>query len=343
MKKLLSLGLAAMLAFGLATTSFAADDTSSSEPSSTPATFTLDKEYDLAGAGTSPEEIFHLKEIGTPTETSTGVTNIPDFTKDNNGYVANVTFESGAAGDAAKNKQTFSADWPEYTEVGVYNYTFQEVAGDTAGVTYYGKTLYVTVYVVNNAEGGVTVEGYTVRPDNNDKQTAKIEEITNTYSAGELDVKKTVEGNMGNKNQYFTFTVTLTAPEGTTVKSTIGLNSGDLTSKDNPETITFDEKGTATATIYLKDNETFKFTNIPDGVTYVVEEAAVDDYVSTVDEDGAAATGTIDTTTKTVHYINTKDQGIDMGVTLNNMPYILVLAVLAAGVAVFVIRKRRED
>lgn len=28
---------------------------------------------------------------------------------------------------------------------------------------------------------------------------------------------------------------------------------------------------------------------------------------------------------------------------LNNMPYILVLAVLAAGVVVFIIRKRRED
>ena len=38
-----------------------------------------------------------------------------------------------------------------------------------------------------------------------------------------------------------------------------------------------------------------------------------------------------------------KKAEVDTGVVLNNMPYILVLAVLAAGVAVFIIRKRRED
>lgn len=42
-------------------------------------------------------------------------------------------------------------------------------------------------------------------------------------------------------------------------------------------------------------------------------------------------------------YINTKTGEVDTGVVLNNMPYILVLAVLAAGVVVFIIRKRRED
>lgn len=40
---------------------------------------------------------------------------------------------------------------------------------------------------------------------------------------------------------------------------------------------------------------------------------------------------------------NEKEGEVDTGVVLNNMPYILVLAVLAAGVAVFIIRKRRED
>lgn len=52
---------------------------------------------------------------------------------------------------------------------------------------------------------------------------------------------------------------------------------------------------------------------------------------------------TIDSTSDRVTITNEKEGEVDTGVVLNNMPYILVLAVLAAGVAVFIIRKRRED
>lgn len=52
---------------------------------------------------------------------------------------------------------------------------------------------------------------------------------------------------------------------------------------------------------------------------------------------------TIDSASDSVTITNEKEGEIDTGVVLNNMPYILVLAVLAAGVAVFIIRKRRED
>ena len=51
----------------------------------------------------------------------------------------------------------------------------------------------------------------------------------------------------------------------------------------------------------------------------------------------------LDSAEDTVTITNNKAGSIDTGVVLNNMPYILVLAVLAAGVAVFIIRKRRED
>ena len=52
---------------------------------------------------------------------------------------------------------------------------------------------------------------------------------------------------------------------------------------------------------------------------------------------------TIDSASDSVTISNEKEGEVDTGVVLNNMPYILVLAVLAAGVAVFIIRKRRED
>lgn len=52
---------------------------------------------------------------------------------------------------------------------------------------------------------------------------------------------------------------------------------------------------------------------------------------------------TIDSTSDSVTITNEKEGEVDTGVVLNNMPYILALAMLAAGVAVFIIRKRRED
>ena len=52
---------------------------------------------------------------------------------------------------------------------------------------------------------------------------------------------------------------------------------------------------------------------------------------------------TIDSTSDSVTITNEKEGEVDTGVVLNNMPFILVLAMLAAGVAVFIIRKRRED
>lgn len=52
---------------------------------------------------------------------------------------------------------------------------------------------------------------------------------------------------------------------------------------------------------------------------------------------------TIDSASDSVTITNEKEGEVDTGVVLNNMPYILVLAVLAAGEAVFIIRKRRED
>lgn len=75
------------------------------------------------------------------------------------------------------------------------------------------------------------------------------------------------------------------------------------------------------------------------GREYTVTETAAADYKTTSTGDQ----GTISAADQTAAFSNNKAGSIDTGVVLNNMPYILVLAVLAAGVAVYIIRKRRED
>lgn len=103
----------------------------------------------------------------------------------------------------------------------------------------------------------------------------------------------------------------------------------------NPGTIKIGEE----TTFLLKHGDTIHIANLPYGVTYTVTETAVDGYTTTKKGD----TGTISAADQAAEFTNDKVGSVDTGVVLNNMPYILVLAVLAAGVAVFIIRKRRED
>ena len=337
MKKLLSIGLAAMLAFGLATTSFAASDTDAAGSdnttgSSTTATYTdqstvtIKKAYKLTNDGTtSPAEIFTLKQVGKEVKDG-DATEAPDL-----GTITGAEFIEGAATvDGTTGDITVAL--PNYDKVGVYEYTLKEVAGTTAGVAYYPDNIKLVVTVINGENGKLRIAAVHV-----ESEGTKSDTFPNTYSAGSLKVTKSVEGNMGNKDKYFKFTVTLEAPVNKEVKSAIGV--GKTSYPSNPTSITV---GTATD-FYLKDGETLSFTNVPYGVTYTVTEAN-EDYTTTVN--GTAdveGTGTIEHETTTAAYVNTKTGEVDTGVVLNNMPYILVLAMLAAGVAVFIIRKRRED
>ena len=68
------------------------------------------------------------------------------------------------------------------------------------------------------------------------------------------------------------------------------------------------------------------------------------EYVYTVDDaTNADSVKTIKGTVNKVEVINTKGDVIDTGVILDNAPYMLMLAVVAAGAMTLVIKKRREE
>ena len=340
MKKLLSIGLAAMLAFGLATTSFAQDKAYTKDDDMT--TVSISKTYTLENAGTvSPAETFYLEQIG-KAETQSGATDIPDLVKlkdaqgNDTEYVAEATFDEGAAGDATKGTQNFVLTLPNYSTVGVYEYTLQEVAGDTAGVTYRGESMKVVVTVINTDDGKIRIAGVHTekQAQEGEEKPAKSDSFDdNKYSAGNLNVSKTVTGNLGDENKYFEFKVTLTGVGGKKYRDSYTVTGGS--NDKNPSTIKIGEE----TTFLLKHGETIHIENLPYGVTYTVTETAAEGYTTEKTGD----TGKINAADQAAEFTNTKDGSIDTGVVLNNMPYILVLAVLAAGVAVFIIRKRRED
>lgn len=322
MKKLLSIGLAAMLAFGLATTSFAEEAGDVTTPKD--GIVTIHKVYKLENAGTkSPAETFTLEQVDKGVVKDGEAKTAPDL-----GTITGAKFDDGAA-TISGTTGDITVALPEYTNVGVYEYTLKEVAGTTAGVTYYDKGIKLVVTVVNDNNGKLRIAA--VHTESTGE--AKSDNFPNTYKAGELDVSKTVTGNLGDKNKYFEFKVTLTGEEGKTYRDSYAVTGGSNTA--NPSTIKIGEE----TTFLLKHGDTITIANLPYGVKYTVTETAAEGYTT----EKTGADGTISAADQIAAFTNTKAGSIDTGVVLNNMPYILVLAVLAAGVAVFIIRKRRED
>ncbi|MFR5853555.1 MAG: Spy0128 family protein [Lachnospiraceae bacterium] len=154
-------------------------------------TVTIKKVYKLVGAGTSPAETFTLEQVGNGSVKDGDATSAPAL-----GIITGATFAEGAANaNGATGEITVAL--PKYTSVGVYEYTLQEVAGTTAGVTYYGETIKLVVTVVNGKNNdllriaGVHTESSGVKSDT----------FANTYRAGTLNVTKTVAGNLGDQSK----------------------------------------------------------------------------------------------------------------------------------------------
>lgn len=326
MKKLISLALALVLVLSMSTVAFAQAEYNDMSA------VTLTKEYTLTNSGTiSPAETFTFSTL-----TCTNVTDAADGVTTENAPVpkiANgVSYTAGeASGEGAKKNITITL--PTYASVGIYTYTFTETDGGTAGVTYRPDAITLVVTVIEQ-DGKVRVA--TVHTEGEGE--AKSREFNNEYSAGSLSVKKTVTGIMGDQQKEFTVKVTFTAPEGDTVREAITYVDGTET-----KTIAAGEgwTGSKAVEITLKHDETVTFTNIPYGVTYTVVE---DDY--TADGYDAASYNfddnnkKIDSSSENVTITNNKDGKIDTGISMDSMPYILLLAVACIGLFGFISKKR---
>ena len=245
-----------------------------------------------------------------------------------------------------------------YQSVGYYYYKFREKAGNTAGVTYAADTCAVRVAVVNDdtTAGALKISSVRLYKVNTDGTLGdKAENVTNEYAAGELSITKTVTGNMGDKDKEFTVNVTFTAPDGKEIHAPIAISTGAGITGNPAEAVVNDAKTGATASVKVKDGTTVVFSNIPKGVTYQVKETQAEGYHAPKYNGTESADGTTGTITDTaagagtvgmnqsVVIENKKETTIDTGIFLSNLPYILVLAGIAAAVLLlFAGKKRRE-
>lgn len=329
MKKLISLTLALFFVLSMATAASATDMyTDMTE-------VTITKMYEAANPDTtSPAETFEFTIAPTSvTDAAEGVTveNMPLPT------IGNVSYASGEAGSETKSKN-ITVMLPEYTSVGIYTYTIRETAGTTAGVTYFDSEIRLVVTVLQTADGKIRVAAVHTEAVGEAKSNC----FANTYSAGALAVTKEVTGNLGDRNKEFHVTVTFTAPEGKTVGEAISYMDGS-----EEMTIPAGWTGTRQATITLRHDETVTVTNLPYGVTYTVveddytgsENGGYDAAVYAFSDDGML----VDSAADTVKITNNKTSEVDTGVSLDSVPFILILAACAGTAVLLVIKRRKKE
>lgn len=353
MKKLISIMLALVFVFSMATVAFA-DGTEATANKLTSLTF--QKHYvDSEDTDTTLFPSEDLKfTITSPSDAPAAY--IGDNASNNGVYTVSVN----------ANPQNVVVKIPaasEYTSVGEYEYTIQETMTSETGsqAVVYGSTSYkIKVQVLWADDAHTEKETNVVVYNSNNQKVSDLNNglvFNNTYTVGQLDVTKNVTGKLADKSAQFDMTVTFTSDKPVKSIITVKDNKGDAGTTTeiaaNSWTLT-DGKYVATANIKVSDTETVNITGIPTGVTYKVEEDAKhlvgsDGFDANSDGDtdytasyGNNQEGTISATTTTVTVTNTKDASVDTGISLDSVPFILILAVCAGAVVLFVVKRRRS-
>lgn len=239
-----------------------------------------------------------------------------------------------------------------YTVPGEYVYYITETAGNTAGVTY-DTTQYkltVTCYLDENL---VPKRVASIRKLENGQYATKVTsaDFVNTYAADTdgFTLKKSVAGNAADVRDGFKFTVefdkTYTVGEGADQK-TMTITSAPIAETSSTNAYTVTANHTETQYVYeitgLGHNEQVKFTNVPTGAKWYVTETDVQgdvtkkSYTSSLTGKTSGVVGT----DKELSVTNTLNAQIDTGVTTDTMPYILLMAIVAAAAVTFLMKKR---
>lgn len=278
---------------------------------------------------------------------------------------------------------TFKLDVAKLTEgksVGKYTFTIVE-SMDKAyqSVTAERGTVKMVISKVNAKEVDSTATadfGYFVALyDSEGNKILATDAFKNKYGDGNiqnLKLSKTVHGALGNLSKDFTFKIKFTKADALQNNTDTGLYKGpqvaELSSTATIKDGTTDIGKSAYLeldkeyTVTLRHNDSLNLSNLPAGIKYEIYEdgsqVEAGDVVVTVDNvkytvtvtDTAFDTtettkikGTVNNTDVTAAFQNTNPDSPDMGVILDNAPYIALLAIVAIGGVALMLNKRRRD
>lgn len=367
------LAAAMMLTVG-ATAAFAegpATDTTTGSSQTVPADIDLGikKNYKVE-KGTAPKEVFTFS-----------VTYVADkskpYTTTYTGYNGTYTQPVASKTATASFKNNMDAKTENYQESlgikisdfslpkgpGKYCFEIKEnvPTNKTPGVTYDETIRYLVITVANNdaLDGGCVYFAQlyddTYAPANSIKDKATGTKVdganafTNTYTANNVVISKDIKGGLGDLAAKFTFKVKLTYANGKTATQYVGAKVTEYDGvTENVKGQVWAIDGTTEHEISLGRNQKIELTNLPEDVTVTVVETDGGEYIVSKSND---TTGTLDGNTITatisaenkIGFINTKEGTPDMGVILDNAPYIALLAIVAIGGVALMLNKRRRD
>ncbi len=227
---------------------------------------------------------------------------------------------------------------------GYFTYEFTAADPNVAGVNVSTDTYAVEIlrtFVMVDGKATEEVETKSIAfYEIQDEARVKVDTISSTFVTSDLAIDKAVTGNLAYKDDRFT--VELIFSFDGEIKTDIVLPDSTV--------VAFDEgSSTATATIEISDNDgVMTVTDIPAGVNVTVNETDPGDYelvgysVDGADSTKEAPTITASAEDASVVITNDYSTEIDMGVTLDSLPYVLILLTVGGAAVFYFIKMRRN-
>lgn len=264
---------------------------------------------------------------------------------------------------------------------GTYAWTVTETKTTVKGMQYDQKT-YTVIAQYENKDGKVQLanvyayEGVVSDIAGNKSDGSKATKVTkldfeNSYTEytdddqnkTDLTITKTVTGKQGQTDKQFQFTITFTAPsvlpDGKSAEDVLNditatpKAGSKATVNDSAKAVTAEGKATRTITFTAANAESVTFKHVLVGTTYNVSE---DDYTKadgyeapkwTVTSDGNGVnttTGVLVGEKKNEAGVLNKKEGTPItGVIVNNAPFVITIAVAAAGAVAYGAAKRKLE
>lgn len=263
------------------------------------------------------------------------------------------------------------------TGTGKYLYEISENAGRTVATTY-AAPVYMAVTVAHKVDAETNqiktgeYEYYVTMFSSKeaalnatgDSATGKVnntEAFTNTYGDDNLytlTLDKTVQGNFGDLGDTFTFVIEFTGEASKYANVVVETNQGTIKNADDVAVTSLALN--TPYTITLGHSKKIVFNNLPKDIGYKIYEknttANSKNGQYTVSVAGTTmknvtigentvlgVNGSVNNANVVVHFINTHEGTPDMGVVLDNAPYIAMLAIVAIGGVALMLNKRRRD
>lgn len=249
---------------------------------------------------------------------------------ENAGGTTTITAQLSAVLDASK-----------FTAPGIYRYKITQTPPELDGLDVAHEELFLDVYV-ENGNPGLVANGCTLSTaaGSGDKTSG----FENKYVTHKLTIEKVVDGNQGDKNKDFDFTVTIKGADGEAYKyATV---KGGTTTPNEIKAAS----GTAIS-VRLKNGESVIFYGLSSEDKFTVTEADYrsDGYKTSYKIGGdtssiagrSIAEEAIGASDTTVIFTNTKDATVPTDVIRTVAPYVAIVA-FAAVMGVVFFRPRRN-